>query len=285
MPNENETTERTVEEQASSMGWVPKEQFRGKAELWIDAEEFVARGEQVMPLLKAANRDLKETVKGLETKLHEVSEMFKQSQEAIAALQEVHSEDTARKVKNARAELLAELKSARREQDVDLEVAIEEKLRELDSAQGKSPENKTATTKAPEIPKPSAAFVEWEKKNPWFKTDRKRQALALGIGQELRETNEKNGVKMSEAEFYDRVAEEVEEFFDRSPVRKADRMEGSGGGSGSGGSGSRNQSYNDLPADAKATCEKQSAKMVGQGKPFKTKSDWQSYYTKMYLES
>ena len=41
-----------TESRARAMGWVPKDQFRGPAENWRDAGEFVRRGEEELPILR-----------------------------------------------------------------------------------------------------------------------------------------------------------------------------------------------------------------------------------------
>ena len=38
-----------AETAAREMGWRPKEEFRGEAEKWVDAETFVSRGEHFLP--------------------------------------------------------------------------------------------------------------------------------------------------------------------------------------------------------------------------------------------
>ena len=41
-----------IEQKAKAMGWSPQEEFRGDPDKWIDAAKFVARGENIMPILK-----------------------------------------------------------------------------------------------------------------------------------------------------------------------------------------------------------------------------------------
>ena len=44
--------------EAKTLGWVPKDQFRGSADDWVDASTFVERGKQVMPILNHNNERL-----------------------------------------------------------------------------------------------------------------------------------------------------------------------------------------------------------------------------------
>ena len=50
----------TLEDRAAQMGWVPVDKFRGDPAHWVDAETFVKKGEEVMPILRANNRRLEE---------------------------------------------------------------------------------------------------------------------------------------------------------------------------------------------------------------------------------
>ena len=48
-----------IEEKAVAMGWVPLEEWKGDPEQHRPADEFVARGEQILPIVKktAERRD------------------------------------------------------------------------------------------------------------------------------------------------------------------------------------------------------------------------------------
>lgn len=50
--------ENPVEDRAVKMGWVPKEDFRGDPNNWRPAEEFVERGEMLIPILNKKIRNL-----------------------------------------------------------------------------------------------------------------------------------------------------------------------------------------------------------------------------------
>ena len=40
-----------TEDKARRLGWVPKEEFKGDPENWRSADEFMARGEQLLPIV------------------------------------------------------------------------------------------------------------------------------------------------------------------------------------------------------------------------------------------
>ena len=54
----NEVAE--VETRALAMGWQPKEQFKGDPSKWRPAEEYVQRGEELLPIVQASERRLRQ---------------------------------------------------------------------------------------------------------------------------------------------------------------------------------------------------------------------------------
>jgi hypothetical protein len=57
-PNVNDQA-RDFDAEAREHGWRPKDEFPGDAAKWVDAETFMKRADEVMPLLKAQNARLK----------------------------------------------------------------------------------------------------------------------------------------------------------------------------------------------------------------------------------
>ena len=53
-----ELAQEEVEQKASNLGWVPKEEFRGDPERHVSAERFLERGEKELPLARANNEKL-----------------------------------------------------------------------------------------------------------------------------------------------------------------------------------------------------------------------------------
>src|SRR6266481_6951950 len=101
----NERTVAEVEETAKSMGWVSKDEFQGDPEKWIPADQYVDRGEHLLPILHSTNKRLKEQVATQERRLAEVEEALRVGRETIASLETYHDEDVKQKVEKARKEL------------------------------------------------------------------------------------------------------------------------------------------------------------------------------------
>lgn len=270
-----------IEQEARTMGWVPQSEFRGDAEKWVSAETFVERGHTVLPILKANNRRLEEQVQKLTEEGQRLQTLFEASQEAIQGLQEVHSEHTKAAVEKAKRELKAELKQAKEDGDVDLEITVTEALAEIreqeKAAAAKPPEKK------PEAPAPQVNthpdFVPWLKENPWFGTDSRKTLRATGIAQELRADPEYDSLQGKA--FFDKVVEVMEE---RTGSGGRPSKVNSGRPSGGPNSGGGDKSYEALPPDAKEACTRQAKKLVGEGRAYKDMASWQKYYANMYFQ-
>jgi len=275
------TEEKSVEVRASEMGWVPQETFRGDPERWIDAETFVKRGEELMPLLRANNKKLQEELQGVRHSLTETQNLLKASAESIEALKEFNSKAVREQAKEKRTEIVDAIKQARESGDVETEMALTDQLQEqtaaIKAAEKPARETPSVTTDYSSTPDWKA----WTAENEWFGQDKRKTALALGIADELRT----NGEKILGKSFLDKVSAEVEKIFGE-PVRSGvSKVEGAGRSSGGNSSGSNGgKSFSDLPNDAKQACEKQSDRLVGPGRAFKTKEDWRRHYVTKYFE-
>src|ERR1700675_3488942 len=58
-----------VQRQARDMGWQPKEQWKGNPDNWVDAPEFVKRGETFAPFLQHERKRLKTDVEQRDARL------------------------------------------------------------------------------------------------------------------------------------------------------------------------------------------------------------------------
>lgn len=72
-PEQQEGNE-VLEKEARVFGWVPKEDFRGSEDDWVDADTFVKRGKEINPILRKNNELL---MKRLDEKAREIDTIKK----------------------------------------------------------------------------------------------------------------------------------------------------------------------------------------------------------------
>jgi hypothetical protein len=276
-----------IETKAAAMGWSPKEKFRGDPSNWVDAETYVKRGEEVMPILKATNRQLSSELESTKSRLNELQTTVEESKQVIEELKNFNTAITKQKADEIRSQLIAELREAKRSGDVDREVELTDQLTEHKAAQAKAAEKpaeklqveKPAAT--PEILKAKATFDSWLAENPWYNTDPIKTGVANGVAQKLRS----EGSELTGREFFEEVARQTEAVLDKSgSTRRVDKVEG-GGRSSSGGGGMGGKSYADMPPEAQAGCEKFARSMTfGKGRLFENIEAYRANYASKYFE-
>jgi hypothetical protein len=248
--------EAQYESEARAQGWVAKEEFRGSENDWVDAETFVRRGKEIMPILRKNNEKL----------LKELDLAKKAAEEARAAALEFKEFQKGlyeKKTKDLETQL-EQLKQAKREAisagDGDRVLAIDDAMDDIKEQRTEAKEElKRAEEKAKEAPPQEASMDpdlnKWiEKNNSWFGPDERLTAIANTIGIQI---NRQNPNLKGQA-FLDKLDSELVEFMPEKfgKKRTPNPMEGSPNGGTSRPVASGKKSYNNLPADAKAACDR-----------------------------
>lgn len=277
------------EVRAREMGWLPQEEFKGDPDRWVDAETFVKRGEEMLPLIKANARRLETELEKTRGELKKVTTLLQASAESIEELKNFNSKIARERAEINRRELVSAIALARKDNDIEKEAELQEQLTEQTKALREA--EKTSDTEGKPAAKPAAAapqpeltpvFKEWMGENTWFGTDKRKTSLAMGIAEEIRSTPD--GAKLPEAEFLKKVTEEVEATLGGNAVRRAApaKVEGDVGGTRPAG-GAKGKSYADLPAEARAACDRQGNRLVGEGRAFKDVNAWRKHYAEKYF--
>lgn len=276
-----------TEKKAKLFGWVPKEEYKGEEKNWLDAPEFVERGEQILPIVQQNNKRLVGQIGHLTETMTSLQESLKASETTIKALEESHAADVKEQVEATRKELKEELIKASRDGDHEAVADLTDQMTRLTAAEKKAADDKGDDKGEDGKPKPreippalKAEVLAWYEKNPDYRTNARKLALAGAVSQELRAA----GDLRIGAEFLDAVAEEVDKALGDGGRSGHTKVSGDNGGGGRRAVVTGNQkTYADLPAEAKAACDKQAARLVGQNRAHKDVASWRASYVKQYF--
>ena len=239
-----------LEKEARVFGWVPKEEFRGSEDDWVDADTFVKRGKEINPILRKNNELL---MKRLDEKAREIDTIKKDVEE----FKKFQKESFDKKKVELEAEIIA-LKSQKRtaiaEGNGDLVVDLDDRIDELKEAQREA----KAESKAPPPqaePTPVAVDPEisaWLDRNKWFGQDTELTEMSNALGANVR----KQFPHLTGREFLDKIDEKLAEYFPEKFMKKpkVNSVDSSGSVRSSGSSGKK--SYDNLPPEAKTACDR-----------------------------
>ncbi len=239
-----------AEAEARKLGWRPEEDWTGDTDNWLTRDQFMERNKRLADrgdkILKAevgkltrANQDLTKTVQDLGAHL------TKADQRAYAK---------AAKDLQTRADQAAE------EGDSEAYRRTRGEMKELETearAEVQAKAKASVTTMAPQARPDDPEFDAWLPGNAWYDPgddgfDAEMATYADSIAPSI------GRLGLTGTPFYDRIATEVKKKFDKgsSARRRAPAVEGGGNSP----RRSNGKAYADLPADAKAACDR----LVGQ---------------------
>lgn len=267
-------------EEAAQLGWADRDQWRGNPADWVDAKTFLEKGRPVLGVLKQTNASLRRELEQAKGKLSSLETAVAAANATIGALQEAHDADVKEQVEAARKELRDEIARASREGDHEALAAATEKMVELNAAAKEEEKKEEKKTSGGEPAKLDPEFVDWASKNTEWLADPANVALSNVAGTKLRQA----GDLSKGAEFLDKVAAEVDKMLGRTRGGKPSKVSGGNGGTGRGGEGGGGgKTYADLPAEAKAVCDRQAQKLVGPNRAHKTIDSWRASYARQYF--
>ena len=242
-----------TQKEARIFGWVPKEEFRGSDDDWVDAEVFVKRGKEINPILRKNNELL---MKKLDEKAKEI-DSIKASVEEFKKFQKESFERKTAEYEISIAELKSKKREAIAEGNGDAVVDIDDQIDSLKEAQR---EAKAEAKAKAEVPPPAQASIpddpelqSWLGRNQWFGPDTEMTDVANGLGASVR----RQFPHLTGRDFLDKLDDKVKEYFPHKFTgnkSKGSAVDSSGSVRGSGSSGKK--SYDNLPADAKQACDR-----------------------------
>lgn len=283
-----EPAPEAIENEARSIGWVPKEEFHGNAENWVDAKTFVEKGKTFIPFLQADRRKLQGQVTALQGENSQLKTELTGIRESVDTLKQYNSQTRVAQLESEVSGLRRQLAEARKEGDTDAEVSLEAKL---DETREQLKEEK-ANGKPPAAGQPPAGgvrdftrepeFQQFLQDNPWWQNDPVMRAASLVIGNEL--ASQGALTDLQPAQRFAKIAEATKKRFGVTEQPRRSRVEGGGGGGGSGSNSgpAAGKSFSDLPPDAQAACDRMYPKLKT---AYPKKEDWQRKYAQDYFNS
>ena len=167
-----ESSAPSVEDLARDQGWAPKEEFKGEEHKWVDAPEFLRRGELFQKIETQGKAN-----KALQRELSEIREV-------LAEFKNHHSKVQETAYKKAIDDLKARKEQALEDGDAKALIAVDEQLDEVKEEQRMAklrsqmkPQRQEPTEEAPQ-------FSEWKSQNTWYEKDDELRDFAdtYGLG-------------------------------------------------------------------------------------------------------
>jgi hypothetical protein len=250
---DSQAANQQTEKEARLFGWVPKEEFRGSEDDWVDADVFVKRGKEINPILRKNNELL---MKKLDEKAKEI-DSIKASVEEFKKFQKESFERKTAEYEVQIAQLKSQKREAIAEGNGDLVVDIDDQIDSLKEAQR---EAKEAAKAKPEPEQPAQVSIPddpelqgWLNKNTWFGNDIEMTELANTLGSSVR----KQFPHLTSRAFLEKLDDKIREYMPNKFLgnkAKGSAVDSSGSVRGSGSSGKK--SYDNLPDDAKQACDR-----------------------------
>ena len=223
-----------VEEKARRMGWVPKDDFRGDDAKWVDAERFVERGENELPIMRERMKKLDKTIVSLNSRIQSMNSTFGEYQTRQQKLEE-------RAYQRAMKDITDRQRKAVESGDTTAFDAAEKEKLDLEPP---------AAASGPAKPEENTDYQEWVAENDWYLKDKEMQAYAATVSTYVQT---RDGLPDGKA-LYDAVKEEVklrfpDKFENKNRQRPTPVVGGGDPPPPKGG-----KTFDDLPKEAKAQC-------------------------------
>lgn len=259
-----------VEARARRMGWRPKEEFRGPPDRWSSAEDFISRGENELPILRERNRNLDRQLEETGRTVTELKTRMEQTGEVLSSMREMGLKAEERAYKKARAEIEEEMRTRAAAADVVGVTETQRKLEELDKERETAKVAPAAVvakvTDAPAAKPRDPVAEQWITDNPWFTSDAEMNSTAQGIHTGMLQSRKDLSLADNLAETKRRIMKLYPEKFANANRDEAIAVAQPSGNAPAPTNRNKKKTYADLPADAKAACDKY-VKQINSTKP------------------
>lgn len=210
-----------IEARAREMGWKPLAEYRGPPGKWQPAADFIARGENILPIMRQQNRALSEKVGRMEGEFTSMRKTLDEQTQIIKDLRDMGRKADQRGYERA----MAEIKSKQREAVAAGDTTSYDQL--VAQAEALASERPAAVTaEPPPVPpqtppalrEPTKQFIAG---NPWFNTDKLLADTMINLHREvLQERQVTEAMQIADPAFESELLEEAKQrVMERYPDR------------------------------------------------------------------
>lgn len=238
---QSQEAELTSEDRARQLGWHPKEEFKGDPERWVDADTFMKKGEEELPVLRS-------NLKKIQADLAKEREEFQKTAREFREWHETTVQKTEREAyEKARNDIEQKKLEAVEMGDKEayLKAQEAEKALETQQAPKQQPQQQPAA---------DPVFDEWRKTNSWYEEFPELAVEADNVGLALWNS----GKFKSTGQVFDEVAKSIRRKYPhyfQNPNRDMPSAVNEGGEPAST-RRTKARTYDNLPASAKDACER-----------------------------
>jgi vacuolar-type H+-ATPase subunit I/STV1 len=169
----SESNYTPAEEKAMARGWKPETDYEGEPDQWVDAGEFLRRGE------------LMDTISSLNKRDKQREDKIDQLEGALKNLGEHNKKIALKEYEKAMAELKSQKARALDMEDSRKVVELDDQISDLkDSKKALDDSEDDAPTAKKGQNAPHPAFIAWVGDNPWYKSNSAMRGAADAIARE-----------------------------------------------------------------------------------------------------
>lgn len=183
---EHIAAEPTTEDRAREMGWRPKEEFKGDEARWVDAESFVKKGEEVLPIVNARAKKLEAANEAMKAELADMKKTF-------GEFKQYHSKTETRAYERAMRDLETRQAEAVEANDLTEVRKITKEMTDLSKDVRTDDQGDPYAT-----PDHAKALSQFQADNAWFMSDPVMTASANVIANQLESAGVKGAEQLQE---------------------------------------------------------------------------------------
>jgi hypothetical protein len=240
--------ETELSSRAQLYGWVPKEDFRGDVTKWVDANTFLKRAEEILPIARSMNKKLENDLVMTKKELAEATK-------AIKAVIQAHKKEAEGSYETKLSQITEKQIKAVAEGDSETWARLEQEKQKLQKPAEIAYEVQSDNSAE------AAIVSQWKRDNSWYDSDPELGTYADAVSNFIAV---RRG-KLPPDELLKLVKEEVQKRFpekfenrNRHNPPAIDRSNFGGNGDSKNGK----KTYSDLPKDAKDACDSLVAQKV-----------------------